>query len=231
MMRLALMLGLASLAGLTVSGCMDTRGGAIAYGVKGFGAPDAPKPMISNANYKIAPLDTLAVKVYKFDDLSGDYDVDLTGDITMPLIGAVAAIDMTPQQLSEKLAAKLGEKYLQSPNVSVAVKSSTSRNVTVDGAVSQPGNYAVMGPTTLVQAIAMAHGTSEDANQRRVAIFRQIDGRRMAAAFDLKNIRQGKAEDPPVYSGDIIIVDGSSIKGIYKKTLSAIPLLALFGPL
>lgn len=222
--------GLVVIAAGALAGCTDTRGGEISYDSSRFGVPDAPKPLLSGVNYRIAPLDTLAIKVFRFEDLSGDYDVDLTGSITMPLIGAVPAIDKTPQQLSGELAARLGEKYLQNPNVSVAVKASTARAVTIDGAVGQPGNFPVAGPTTLVQAIAMARGLTEDANSRRVAIFRQIGGKRMAAAFDLKAIRQGKAEDPPVYSGDIVIVDGSSIKGAYKKVLSSLPLLAIFGP-
>ena len=54
-----------------------------------FGAPDAPTVVPLGAGYKIAPLDTLTIKVFKMPDLSGDYEVDLTGQISMPLIGSV----------------------------------------------------------------------------------------------------------------------------------------------
>jgi polysaccharide biosynthesis/export protein len=124
----------------------------------------------------------------------------------------------------------LGAKYLQSPDVSVSLKSSTRRNVTVDGSVRQPGVYAVNGPTTLVQAIAMARGTDDSANPRRVAIFRQVDGQRMAAAFDLISIRRGQMADPQVYSGDIIVVDGSNVRAIQREVLTALPILGLFNP-
>ena len=49
---------------------------------------------------------------------------------------------------------------------------------------------------TLIQAVALARGTREDANARRVAVFRTIGGQRQAAAFDLTAIRRGQAPDP-----------------------------------
>ena len=88
-----------------------------------------------------------------------------------------------------------------------------------------------MGSMSLLQAVALAKGTTEDANARRVAIFRTINGKRQAAAFDLISIRRGEAPDPPVYAGDIVVVDGSSVKATEKKILQSIPLLAIFGPL
>ena len=48
-------------------------------------------------------MDKLAVKVFKSDDLTGDYDVDLAGHISMPLIGEVDAANMTTAQLDQKL--------------------------------------------------------------------------------------------------------------------------------
>jgi polysaccharide export outer membrane protein len=68
--------------------------------------------------------------------------------------------------------------------VAVGVKSSTRRSVTVDGAVKSSGSYPVSGPLTLLQAIALSGGASEDANLRRVAVFRTVSGQRQAAAFD-----------------------------------------------
>ena len=91
--------------------------------------------------------------------------------------------------------------------------------------------YPVNGPMTLVQAIALARGTDDAANPRRVAIFRQIDGKRMAAAFDLTSIRRGQMEDPQVYSGDIIVVDGSNVRAIQREVLTALPILGMFNPL
>jgi polysaccharide export outer membrane protein len=128
------------------------------------------------------------------------------------------------------LTEKLGAKYFQNPDVSVAIKSSAGRNVTVDGAVGHAGAYPVIGQITLIQAIALAGGTTDDANARRVAIFRTIDGKREAAAFDLTSIRHGEMPDPPVYAGDIIVVDGSRVKATEKQILQSVPFLGLFRP-
>lgn len=209
--------------------CADQRGGRIPYDLS-LGTPDAPALAPLEASYRIAPMDTLAIKVFKMPDLSGDYDVDLMGQIAMPLIGSVEAADLTPAQLHDKLASKLGAKYLEHPDVSVSIKSSTRRNLTVDGAVNRSGSFPVTGPTTLLQAVATSGGASPEANPRRVAIFRQVGGKRQAAAFDLTAIRRGESPDPPVYAGDIIIVDGSGIKAIQKQILNGLPFLSIFKP-
>jgi polysaccharide export outer membrane protein len=215
---------------ISLSACAGTRGGPIAYNVEDFGRPDTPASLTLEEDYRIAPLDTLKISVFQVPDLSGDFEVDLTGHIALPLLGNVKAVDITTAELDRRLTQQLGAKYLQSPDVSVGVKSSTRRNVTVDGSVRQPGVFPVNGPMTLLQVIAMARGTDDSANPRRVAIFRQIEGKRMAAAFDLTSIRRGKMEDPKVYSGDIVVVDGSRVRAIQREILTALPVLGIFNP-
>ena len=213
----------------TISGCADTRGGSIPYD-KILAAPDETKFQTLESDYKIAPMDKLGVMVFKMDDLSGDYVVDLAGNISLPLIGEVKAANLTTAQLDDELTQKLGAKYLEHPDVSVAIKSSTAHVVTVDGAVREGGAFPVGGPVSLIQAVAMAKGTTEDANARRVAVFRTIGGQRQAAAFDLPSIRRGEAPDPQIYPGDIIVVDGSSIKAAQKQIFQSFPLLSIFRP-
>lgn len=222
-------LTLAGLAFLAL-GCADKRGGPIPYGVENFGVPDRPAVASLDQDYKVAPLDTLSVKIFKMPDLSGDYEVDLTGQVSMPLIGSVRAVDLTTAQIDDALTAKYSEKYLQNPDISVGVKSSTRQAVTVDGSVGKVGPIPVLGSMTLLQAVASAGGTTENANPRRVAIFRQINGQRQAAAFDLTAIRRGEAPDPRVYAGDIIIVDGSSTKALQRQILNSLPILSIFKP-
>ena len=214
---------------LTLGACADKPGGPIPYNVA-LAPPDQPRALALEQNYKIAPLDTVTVNVFRQKDLSGDYEVDLTGRINMPLIGTVEAVDLTTAQLDQKITAAYGQKYLVNPDVAVGVKASTRRSVTVDGAVKSSGSYPVGGPLTLLQAIALSGGASEDANLRRVAVFRTVGGQRQAAAFDLQRIRRGQAVDPPIYAGDIVVVDGSGVKEAQKRILSNIPILSIFRP-
>ena len=208
-----------------VGGCAGGRGGPIPYGAQ-LQAPDPPATKGIEEDYHVAPLDTLKISVFQVPDLSGDFKVDLTGNISLPLLGNVKVVDLTTSQIDDKLTQMLGAKYLQHPDVNVGVASSTMRNVTVEGSVQQAGVFPVTGPLTLLQVIAMAHGTDQNANPHRIAIFRQIKGQRMAAAFDLVSIRRGEAEDPRIFAGDIVVVDGSKVKSAWQTILSAIPLLA-----
>lgn len=211
-------------------GCADTRGGSIPYD-RVLAAPDEVKFQTLPENYKIAPLDTLTIKVFQADNLSGDYSVDLAGHISLPLIGEVEAANLTTDELDQKLTQLLGAKYYEHPDVSVAIKQSTAHVVTVDGAVNQAGQYPVAGPMTLIQAVALARGTTQDANARRVAVFRTVDGKRQAAAFDLTAIRRGEADDPQIYPGDVVVVDGSKIKEAERQIFQAVPLFGFFRPI
>lgn len=220
-----MMVGLAM---LSLAGCASSRGGHIPYNVSNFGTPDAPKVTAIDDTYKLAPLDTVTVTVFQVADISHDYAIDQSGRITMPLVGRVEAVGLSTSELAGTIERRLGEKYLRNPNVTVALKDSASRVVTVDGSVRQPGIYPAAGPLTLIQAVALARGTDDLANPRRVAIFRVIGGKRMAAAFDLISIRRGTEQDPPIYPGDTVIVDGSGVKKAQRDVLQALPLTTLF---
>ena len=180
--------------------------------------------------YRLAIGDKLKVSVFGEENLSGTFEVNAFGQVSMPLIGEVQAFNLTTAELDQRLTEKLGEKYLQNPDVSVGIKSSTRRSVTVDGAVKSPGSFPVAGGMSLIQAVAQAGGMADDGNVHRIAVFRQIGGRRQAAAFDLGKIRKGEAQDPAIYAGDIIVVDGSAIKKLQKSILNTLPLLSIFKP-
>lgn len=216
---------------IALAACSSSRGGPIAYDDDAsFRAPDPPQVAALQSGYRISPMDTVTVKVFRMPDLSGDYQVDLTGQISMPLIGEVKAVDMTTAQLDEALTQRFGVKYLENPDISVGIKESARRSITVDGAVKAAGAFPAAGDLSLMQAVALAGGVNEEANAHRVAVFRTIEGRRQAAAFDLVSIRRGQNPDPKIYPGDIIVVDGDGVKAAYRQILSSFPMLSVFRP-
>lgn len=217
------------LALLFLSGCA-THGGKIAYDPTNFGAPDKIAIPSRSADYHLGAGDIITLRVFKVDSMSGDQTIDAAGQIDIPLIGDVQAAGLTTAELEIQLKKTLGDKYLTAPNVSVTLKTAVQRTITVDGSVQQPGLYPVQPTTTLIQTIAMAKGTADGANPRRVVIFRQINGQRMAAAFDLVNIRRGESPDPAVYANDIIVVDGSALSKAFKTTIQSLPFLSFFRP-
>lgn len=212
---------------LLAAGCASNSGN-VATNVQDFGRPDAPQAMAEGAVLRIGPLDIITVTVFEVPTLSGDFSVDARGNIVMPLIGEVPVTGKTPDELAHDLAQRMGARYLKSPDVQVALKSSVSQRITVDGAVTAPGIYPVAGSQTLLQAVAMAKGTTVDANPSKVVVFRTIDGKRTAAGFNLKAIRTGGQQDPEVYGSDVIVVDGSNVKSLWKDVLRTIPLVGLF---
>lgn len=222
--------GLFAIFAMLLSACTEGRGGPLPYDVA-LAKPDAAAIMPLEEGYRIAPLDKLTIKVLKMEDLTGEYNVDLAGNISLPLIGEVRAVNLTTAQLDSALTTRLGEKYLENPDVSVGIKESTSRVVTVDGAVKEAGAFPTIGPTSLMRAVALAGGVTEDANPRRVAVFRSIGGQRQGAAFDLVAIRRGQAEDPQIYPGDIVVVDGSGVKEAWKRVMQAFPFFGIFRPI
>ena len=216
---------------IIAAGCASSRGGPIPYNDAGtFKAPDPPAVAPLESGYRISPMDTISVKVFRMPDLSGDYQVDLTGQISMPLIGEVRAVDLTTAQLDDSLTKRFGERYLENPDISVGIKESSRRAITVDGAVKNAGAFPAAGDVTLMQAVALAGGVSDDANARRIAVFRTIEGQRQAAAFDLVSIRRGENPDPRIFPGDIIVVDGNGVKAAYKQIMNSFPLLSIFRP-
>lgn len=213
-----------------VAGCAGTRGGPVPYDVKNFGTPDIPVAIASTSDYHLGPSDVLSVTVFGVSEFSGDYTVDNLGRIKLPLVGDVAVLGQTSDQVAGALKTKLQATYLRNPEVQVVVKSALSQRITVDGSVTQPGVYPVAGDTTLLQSIALARGVTADANPRRVVIFRTLNGQRTAAAFDLKDIRRGEQPDPQVFGNDIIVVDGNTASATFKNFISTVPLLTLFRP-
>jgi polysaccharide export outer membrane protein len=227
----ALFLVLLGLFAALLSGCAS-RGGSIPYDVAEFGAPDPISQTALQSDYTIAPLDQLAIQVFQVNDLSGNYQVDLTGRITMPFIGSVRVLDLTADELAGELERRFAQQgYLKNPEIGVGVAESRGSVLTVEGSVEKPGVYPVIGRTTLLQAVAQAGGVDENGNPKRVAIFRQIDGQRMAAAFDITSIRAGEEPDPQVFRGDIIVIDGNNVRRAWRDTIQSFPLFQVFAPL
>ena len=168
-------------------------------------------------DYRVAPMDVLEVTVYDAPNLSRPAQVSASGYISLPLIGDVKATGKTTDQLQTDIASRLRKDLMQSPQVFVTVKEYNSQRVTVDGAVKEPGVFPLKGKTTLVEAVAQAGGLSEMGSPSSVYVLRQVDGKKMAARFDLNEIRKGQKQDPVMRAGDIVMVDESGSKVMFKN--------------
>lgn len=182
--------------------------------------------------YRIGPLDTIDVNVFLEPDLSvKGLAVDASGNVMLPLLGSFPAAGKTAAQLGTELAERYERDYLNDPQVSVAVVSSVSQKVVVQGQVTEPGVYPIKGSTTLLEAISMANGETNVAALNQVVVYRTVGGQRMGALFDVNQIRTGQSADPEIFGNDTVIVGYSQGKSIWRDVLSAAPLLNIFRPL
>jgi len=188
--------------------------------------PDAPE-----AEYRVGPSDVLDVSVFQVPDLSKTVQVSASGEFAMPLIGKIQAGGKTVAELETELERKLGAKYLQDPQVSVFVKEANSQRVTVSGAVQSPGMVTLVGPTTLLQTVALSGGLSDAADPHGILVFRTVNRQRMAAKFDLAAIGAGKAKDPLLHGGDVVVVDKSGFRSALGNIRQNIPVFGLFSAL
>ena len=191
-------------------------------------APDPKANYGSASEYRIGPLDLLTISVFGVSDLTQDVRVDSLGDIALPLIGSVSAGGKSTVELQHDIAAKLSAGYLQRPQVSVFIKEYTSQRVTVEGVVKKPGIIPLTGTTSLLQVIASSQGLDELADHRGVVVFRIVDGKKLAAVFDIDAIGRGAAEDPQIYGGDIVVVAQSGSKGMLRTFIQTSPMLYIF---
>jgi polysaccharide biosynthesis/export protein len=174
------------------------------------------------ADYLIGPLDLLEVKVLYTDDISRTVRVDSQGNISLPLIGSLKAANLTTEQLENVIAEKLSQDLMQNPQVSVFIKEFISLRMTVQGAVTKAGLYDFQGRATLLQAISMAGGLTEKANENKVKVIRRLSTQGAdTLEFDLALIRMNKINDPVLQNGDIVVVEQNTpigIQGMVRKS-------------
>lgn len=159
-------------------------------------ADKSPAVPASDFVYTLSPGNRIKVTVFGEDDLSGEFEVDNTGTLSMPLIGNITVQGLTPRQLEELIADQLKDGYLLNPRISLEVLN--FKPVFILGEVNKPGSYAYVNSMTVINAIALGGGYTYRASTGSVTIMREKDG---------KKIEIEGEETTPVYPGDTITVD------------------------
>ena len=104
----------------------------------------------------LVPGDRITVTVFGQPDLSGNFQVDGTGFIDLPLIGPVMVKQLTPKECEKVIEGRLADGYLNRPVVSVSI--GEVRPIYVLGDVKSPGAYAFRHGSSVLSAIAQAGG-------------------------------------------------------------------------
>ncbi|HYD06901.1 MAG TPA: polysaccharide biosynthesis/export family protein, partial [Reyranella sp.] len=185
-MKLGYILGAA--ASLAIGGCASAPGGklgetgqATVLAGAELPAPTAADLLATARPYVVGPFDQLTIDVFGIPELTDrTVTADASGRIAFPVAGTVDAGGLTTEQLASVLADKLRAGHIRDPQVTVNLKQASSQTVMVDGQVTQPGVYPVLGGMTLMRAVATARGVSEFAKLDDVVVLRTVGNQRYA---------------------------------------------------
>lgn len=169
---------------------------------QGGGTTTGPSAAVDSGSYKVESPDILNVRVWHEPDFSGVYSVHPDGKITIPLIGDVQAGEKTPVEIEKTLKEALAN-YVKNPLVTVTVQDVLSKRYYMDGEINRPGEYALISPTTVLEAISKAGGLAGFANPKKIYILRG-DQR---LKFNYKDVIHGKnlAQNIQLQPGDHVV--------------------------
>ena len=156
-------------------------------------APIASTPL---APYLLGAGDEVRITVFGLDAVNNSYTISDTGEISLPLVGAVAAQGKTIHQLETVIGEALRTRdVVRSPSVSAQVQ--RYRPFFILGEVQKPGQYAYVPGMSVLTAVSIAGGYTFRAQTDRAIITRS----------GTQRIVQGMARpDTPILPGDTVLV-------------------------
>jgi protein involved in polysaccharide export with SLBB domain len=147
------------------------------------------------ASHKLQPGEKIRVTVFGESGLSGDYQIDPSGYIALPLAGAIKAEGLTQSELEQELTKRFAKEYLKNPKITVSI--SEFKPFYILGEIEKPGAYPYTSGLNVLAAIAIAGGTTYRASRSTILI--QHAGERALREYRLN-------ETIPILPGDIIQV-------------------------
>jgi polysaccharide export outer membrane protein len=171
-----------------------------------------PNDAAAAATHRLTVGDVLDIGVFQAEELSTQERVNEAGAIVLPLIGPVPVAGLTTDEAERRIADALAKDYLQNPQVDIFVSEFADQEVSVGGEVDKPGVFPISGRTTLLQAIALAGGTTDLAKESEVVVFRTAPVGSTISAYvvDLNKVERGELGDPLLVANDKIVVPRSS---------------------
>lgn len=134
-------------------------------------APSSSGTTTQAESYHLGTGDKVKMTVFGQDDLGGEFIVDDTGFIRLPLIGQVKAAGLTVREFEDAVTAKLADGYLRDPRVSAEV--TNYRPFYIIGEVNKPGEYAYVNGMNALNAVALAGGYTYRADDSVVYVRRK----------------------------------------------------------
>ena len=161
----------------------------------------------SGPDYSLGPEDVLEISVWKDEALTKQVVVRPDGWLSFPLIGDVLAAGRTVEELRQEIKDRI-KSFVPDAPVTVMVLQVGSRKVFVVGKVAQPGVYVMGAPMRVMQALAMAGGTTTFADTDDILIIRKDQNSQKTYTFNYSSVAKGKdlEQNINLMPGDTIVV-------------------------
>lgn len=157
--------------------------------------------------YKLQPGDVLQVVVWKETDLQSEVLIRPDGGISFALAGDMQAAGLTTDALRSELETRV-RKLVPGAVVTVAVKAPNGNRVFVIGKVARPGDFPLLRPIDVIQAISMAGGVTPFASTNNIRVLHREGQRQTSVRFRYGDVAKGRHLDQNILlqSGDTVIV-------------------------
>jgi polysaccharide export outer membrane protein len=157
--------------------------------------------------YRVQPGDVLQVSVWKEEDLQAEVLVRPDGGLSFPLVGDIAARGKTIGAIKTEITERL-KRFIPNPNVSVATKMLGGNRIYVLGKVQRPGEFPLVRPVDVMQALSLAGGATSFAALNDIVILHRENGKLQAIPFRYGDVERGKelGQNIVLRSGDTVVV-------------------------
>lgn len=173
----------------------------------------AAAPVDDPGSYVLGSGDKIKVTVFGEDNLSGEFDVDGSGLVRLPMIGTMLVGGLTARGAEAAITQALAAGYIKNPRVTVTV--ANYRPFFILGEVNKPGEYPYQNNMNALNAIALAGG---------------FTGKAVTSSIYIQHQGQTVGQDYPadqrtrIYPGDVVKVDDT----VFWRVMSyALPLAAV----
>jgi polysaccharide biosynthesis/export protein len=167
----------------------------------------AEKTAPVDSSYLVQPGDSLQIAVWKEQELTLEVLVRPDGGLSFPLAGEVPAAGHTVDEIRKTVEARL-VKYIPDPVVTVAVKVANGSRIYVVGKVNRPGDFPLIRPIDVLQALSLAGGATPFADVNGIRVLRREGDRQTVFRFRYDEVRRGRelAQNILLRSGDTVVV-------------------------
>lgn len=154
----------------------------------------APNGVVGT-EYRLGPGDKLKIVVFGHADVSGEFVLDGSGNVALPLVGQYKASAQTVTELQDALQKTLNDQYIVNPRVSIEVLN--YRPFFILGEVNKPGSYPYVAGIDVIQAVALGGGYTRRAKTSSVRVTRDTREGRVVLSLP---------PEAPVLPGDTLEV-------------------------